>query len=79
MVLKDTVSELDRFVWILNHVSRSITWSLLTLSQMTTLNKFVKFNDGFSCRLQLIDIQSVGSRIYNKEKIAHVTTKRLEA
>ena len=43
MVCGDAVSTLDTFGWSLNHVSRSITWSLLTpkfikLGQMTTLN-----------------------------------------
>ena len=27
MVLGDAVSKLETFVWILNHISRSITWS----------------------------------------------------
>ena len=27
----DAVSKLETFVWILNHISKSITWSLLTL------------------------------------------------
>ena len=31
IVLGDAVSTLQTFVWILNHVSRSITWSLFTL------------------------------------------------
>ena len=31
MVLGDAVSKLETPVWILNHVSRSITWSLFTL------------------------------------------------
>ena len=30
-VLGDAVSQLETFVWILNHISRSITWSLFTL------------------------------------------------
>ena len=43
MVLGDAVSKLETFVWILNHISRSITLSLFTLksiklSQMTNLN-----------------------------------------
>ena len=46
MVLGNTVGKLKTFVWILNHVSRSITWSLISLKalnfsgQMTTLNMF---------------------------------------
>ena len=28
--LGDAVSKLDTFVWILNHISTSITWSLFT-------------------------------------------------
>ena len=31
MILGDAVSQLETFVWILSHISRSITWSLLTL------------------------------------------------
>ena len=31
MVLGDAVSKLETFVWIFNHISRSITWSLFTL------------------------------------------------
>ena len=31
IVLGDTVSKLETFVWILSHISRSITWSLFTL------------------------------------------------
>ena len=31
MVLEDAVSKSDSFVWTLNHISRSITWSLFTL------------------------------------------------
>ena len=46
MVLGDTVSTLETFVWILNHVSKTITykWSLSTLKasnlvkQLHTLN-----------------------------------------
>ena len=42
MILGDTISALETFVWILNHVSRSITWSLaslvMKLSQVPHLN-----------------------------------------
>ena len=31
MLLGDAVSKLETFVWILSHISRSITWSLFTL------------------------------------------------
>ena len=31
MILGDVVSKLKTFVWILNHISRSITWSLFIL------------------------------------------------
>ena len=31
MVLGDAASTLEKFVWILSHISRSITWSLFTL------------------------------------------------
>ena len=39
----DAVSKLETFVWILNHISRSITWSMFTLKtlkygQMSSLN-----------------------------------------
>ena len=45
-ILGDAVSKLETFVWILNHILRSITWSLFTLKdpksiilrQMTNLN-----------------------------------------
>ena len=45
MVLGDAVSKLEMFVWILSHVSRSITWSLFILKaleycwSMTNLSK----------------------------------------
>ena len=35
MVLGDAVSKLETPVWILNHVSRSITWSLFKRFQVT--------------------------------------------
>ena len=43
MVLGDDVSTLETFVWILNYVSKSITWFLfelksMKLGQMTNLN-----------------------------------------
>ena len=44
MVLGDAFSKLETFVWILNSIPRSITWSLFTLEasylviQMTNLN-----------------------------------------
>ena len=31
MVLGNAVSKLEAFVWILNHISRYITWSMFTL------------------------------------------------
>ena len=31
MIWGDAVSKLKTFVWILNHISRSITWSLFIL------------------------------------------------
>ena len=43
MILGNAVSTLETFVWILNHVSRSITWSLnpksIKLGQMTSHNE----------------------------------------
>ena len=42
MILGDTVSKLETFVWILNHISKSITWSVrpksIILGQMVNLN-----------------------------------------
>ena len=44
MVLGDTVSKLETFLWILNHISRFIAWSIsvhpksIILGQMTNLN-----------------------------------------
>ena len=31
MILGDAVSKLETFVWILNHIARSITWFLFIL------------------------------------------------
>ena len=39
MVLGDVVSALEMFVWILNHVSRSITWSLVTLKASDSVKR----------------------------------------
>ena len=39
MVLGDAVSKLEMFVMILNHVSRSITWSLFTLKASYLVKK----------------------------------------
>ena len=36
MVLGDAVSKLETSVWILNHISKSITWSLLAPEMYTT-------------------------------------------
>ena len=43
MILGDAISKLETFVWILNHISWSMTWSLfilkgIILGQMTNLN-----------------------------------------
>ena len=42
MILEDAVSKLQMFVWILNHISRSIGCSVhpksIILGQMTNLN-----------------------------------------
>ena len=38
MVLGDAVTKLQRFVWLLNHVSRVITWSLFNLSAPNLAN-----------------------------------------
>ena len=33
MILVDAVSKLEMFLWILNRISRSITWSLFFLKE----------------------------------------------
>ena len=38
MVLGDAVSKLETFVWILNHISKTITWSLFTLKASYLVN-----------------------------------------
>ena len=54
MVWGDTVSTLEMFVWILNHVSRSITWSLFTL-KASYLVKWPLSTWSFTWRCQFID------------------------
>ena len=39
MVLGDAVTKLQRFVWIFNHVSRVITWSLFNFRALNLLQK----------------------------------------
>ena len=39
MVLGDAVTKLETFVWILNHVSRSITWSLFNLKESNLVKR----------------------------------------
>ena len=38
MVLRDAVSKLETFVWILKHISRFIAWSLFILKVSYLLN-----------------------------------------
>ena len=38
MILGDAVLKLETFVWILNHISRSITWSLFILKASYLVN-----------------------------------------
>ena len=40
MVFGDAVSKLETFLWILNHISRSITWSMFTLKKIKLLYGF---------------------------------------
>jgi len=54
MVWGDTVSTLEMFVWILNHVSRSITWSLFTL-KASYLVKWLLSTWSFMWWCQFID------------------------
>ena len=42
MVLGDTVTKLQRFVWIFNHVSRVITWSLFNFRAPNLSKKLVQ-------------------------------------
>ena len=54
MILGHAVSKLETFVWILNHISRSITWSLFILKA----SYFVKWpisTWSFMWRCQFID------------------------
>ena len=55
MILGDAVSKLETFVWILNHISRSITWSLFTL-EASYLVKWSISTWSFMCWYQLIDL-----------------------
>ena len=54
MVLGDAVSKLETFVWILSHISRSITWSLFTL-KASYLVKWPISKWSFMWRCQFID------------------------
>ena len=59
MVLGDDVSTLETFVWILNHVSRSITWFLfaqksMKFGQMANLNMIFHMVGGSVYRLVYI-------------------------
>ena len=56
MVLGDTVSQLQRFVWILNHISWSITLSLFTLTaSYQVLVDWPISTWSFMCWCQFID------------------------
>ena len=54
MILGDAVSKLETFVWILNYISRSITWSLFTL-EASYLVKWPNSTWSFMCWCQLIN------------------------
>ena len=54
MVLGDAVSKWETFVWILNHISKSITWSLFTLKP-SYLVKWPMLTWSFMCWCQFID------------------------
>ena len=54
MVLGDAVSRLETFVWILSHISRSITWSLFTL-KASYLVKWSVLTRSFMWWCQFID------------------------
>ena len=56
MVLGDAVTKLETFVWILNDVSRSITWvsvqpKRIKLDEMTNLKDIFHVHDGFNLRV----------------------------
>ena len=44
MILGDAVSKLEAFVWILNHISRFIAWSLFTLKTCVRSQQAVIYN-----------------------------------
>ena len=54
MVLGDAVSKLETFLWILSHISRSVTWSLFTL-KASYLVKWSILTWSFMWWCQLID------------------------
>ena len=54
MILGDAVSKLKTFVWILNHISRSITWSLFIL-KASYLVKWPISTWSFMWQCQFID------------------------
>ena len=54
MVLGDAFSKLETFVWILNRISRSITWSLFTL-KASYLVKWPISTSSFMWWCQFID------------------------
>ena len=47
MISEDAVSKLETFVWILNHISRFIAWSLCTLKDHTSTND--QYGHDLSC------------------------------
>ena len=61
MVLGDAVSKLEMFVWILKHISRSITWFLYTL-KASYLVKWPISTRSFMWWCQFIDLLKFETR-----------------
>ena len=58
MILGDAVSKLETFVWILSHISRSITWSLFIL-KASYLVKWLIWTWSFMWWYQFIDLVKI--------------------
>ena len=54
MILGDAVSKLETFVWILNHISKFITWSMFTL-KTSNLVKWPISTFSFMWWCQIVD------------------------
>ena len=61
MTLEDAVSQLETFVWILSHISRSITWSLLTLKESYSVKWSISASS-FMWWCRFIDLLKLGTR-----------------